>query len=72
MTSEDCHAHAFACAASAALATTEVLSVEFLLMAAQWRAMAERRIFLGRIDWPAEPPDAEIVGLIEVERRGPE
>jgi hypothetical protein len=47
MTAEECHERASACAASAAVAVSEPVALEFLKMAAQWRAMATRTIFLG-------------------------
>ncbi|HXQ12476.1 MAG TPA: hypothetical protein VN805_15895 [Caulobacteraceae bacterium] len=57
MNAEQCHARAAECAANAALSTIESVTLEFLKLAAQWRAMAVRDIFLGfvqeRIDEPA-------------------
>ena len=55
MTAAECNRRASACAANAALANTEVLSLEFLKLAAQWRAMAVREIFLGVVEVPAPP-----------------
>jgi len=52
MTSEECHQRASGCAVNAALATNELISQEFLKMAAQWRAMASKQIFIGRLDEP--------------------
>ena len=49
MTAEECHERASACAANARLAASEPVALEFLKMAAQWRAMAERSIFLGPV-----------------------
>lgn len=49
MTADECHQRAAACAASAELARSEPIALEFLLMADQWRAMAVRTIFLGAI-----------------------
>ncbi len=46
MTAEECHARANLCAANAAVAVNEPVALEFLRMAAQWRAMATRSIFL--------------------------
>ena len=54
MTAEECHARAAACAANAAVATSQSLSLEFLAMAAQWRAMAVRDIFLGHLGAPMD------------------
>jgi hypothetical protein len=57
MNAEQCHARAAECAANAALSSVESVSLEFLRLAAQWRAMAVRDIFLGfvqeRVDEPA-------------------
>jgi hypothetical protein len=56
LTAEECHDRASACAANARLAVSEPVALEFLKMAAQWRAMAERSIFLGSVvvaDGPA-------------------
>ncbi len=56
MTSEDCYRRASQCAENAAVSPTEAVALEFLKLAAQWRAMAVRRIFLGLVDMPVEPP----------------
>ncbi len=50
MNSAECNQRAAACAANAALANAEAVSLEFLKLAAQWRAMAVREIFLGHVD----------------------
>jgi hypothetical protein len=50
MTAEECEQRACACAANAELAVSEPVALEFLRMAAQWRAMAVRTIFLGAVD----------------------
>jgi hypothetical protein len=50
LTAEECHERAGVCAANARLAVSEPVALEFLRMAAQWRAMAERSIFLGSIE----------------------
>ena len=55
MTADECNQRAVDCAAIAATATDEAVSLEFLKLAAQWRAMAVREIFLGMIDEPIEP-----------------
>jgi len=52
MTASECHERASACAANAALAVSEPIALEFLKLAAQWRAMAARLIYLGPIDEP--------------------
>jgi len=46
MTEEECNDRALRCAANAALAQSEPVSLEFLRLAAQWRAMAARVIRL--------------------------
>ncbi len=52
MNAEECNARASACAANAASATVESVALEFLNLAAQWRAMAVRQIFLGHVGDP--------------------
>jgi len=52
MNAEDCNVRAAACAANAALTPDESISSEFLRLAAQWRAMGVRYIFLGSVDEP--------------------
>jgi hypothetical protein len=49
MDTQECNRRASECAASAAVAPGEYLSVEFLKLAAQWRAMAARENFLGKL-----------------------
>ena len=55
MTADECNRKAAECAATAAAATDESVSLEFLKLAAQWRAMAVRDIFLGTMGEPIEP-----------------
>jgi hypothetical protein len=50
MNADQCHTRAAECAANALIAVDEVVSLEFLRLAAQWRAMAVRNIFLGSAD----------------------
>jgi hypothetical protein len=52
MTAEECMARASECARNAAVAVSEPVSLEFLKLAAQWRAMAVRLIYLGPLDQP--------------------
>lgn len=52
MTADECNDRAAMCAANAGLALSEPVSQEFLRLAAQWRAMAGRVIFLERLDEP--------------------
>lgn len=52
MNAEDCNIRAHQCAANAAIAPTEAMAVEFLKLAARWRAMALREKFLGPFDEP--------------------
>jgi hypothetical protein len=56
MTAEECNDRAAACAANASLAVSEPVCLEFLKLAAQWRAMAGRLIYLGPLDEPGDPP----------------
>ena len=52
MNAEECNQRACHCAANAATATDEAISLEFLRMAGQWRAMAVSQNFVG---YPADP-----------------
>ena len=52
MNAEDCNRRASACAANAAIAPVEALTLEYLKLAAQWRAMALRENFLGQLSAP--------------------
>jgi hypothetical protein len=52
----ECHLRAAECAARAATAPAESMSLEFLNLAARWRAMAMRENFLGQMGTPAPPP----------------
>jgi hypothetical protein len=58
MNAEACHARAAECAANAALASVESVALEFLKLAAQWRAMAVRDIYLGLVVEFTDPPAA--------------
>ena len=60
MTSEECHQRAAACAASADMSRDRSLASEFMTLAAHWRAMAVRELFLGPVADPADalPPIA--------------
>ena len=58
MTAEECNAHASACAAKAAMAQDDSVAMEFLTLAAHWRAMGAREIFLGSIEHSIDPTDA--------------
>ncbi len=55
MNSTECNRRASECAENAAVAVEELVSLEFLRLAAQWRSMAVRQIFLGFVDVPAAP-----------------
>jgi hypothetical protein len=57
MNAKECQQHAAQCAVNAAAAADEKIALEFLKMAAQWRAVAVRQIFLGRMDTPSSQPD---------------
>jgi hypothetical protein len=54
MNAEECNERAFHCVANAAQARDETVSQEFLKLAAYWRAMAVRNIFLGHFTDPAD------------------
>jgi hypothetical protein len=53
MNAQECNRRASECADNAALAHVEWIALEFLKLAAQWRAMAVRENFLGQL---GEPP----------------
>ncbi len=57
MDAEQCRMRAAECAANAVISADESVSLEFLRLAAQWRAMAVRDIFLGPV---AEFDDAPV------------
>jgi hypothetical protein len=61
MTAEECHERARRCAANAGLAVSEPVALEFLRMAAQWRAMAVRTILLGSVEAAPETTLASVV-----------
>jgi hypothetical protein len=50
MNPKECNQRACECAANAAAAADESVSLEFLKLAAEWRAMAVREIFVGYVD----------------------
>jgi hypothetical protein len=50
MTADECHQRASDCTANAALAVSETVALEFMKLAAQWRAMAAKAIFLSAAD----------------------
>jgi hypothetical protein len=54
MTADECNARASNCAANAAVAENQFIALEFLSMAAQWRAMAVRDISLGQLSAPID------------------
>jgi hypothetical protein len=56
MTADECHKRANQCAAHASVATDEPMALEFLRLAAQWRAIALRTIFLGSVEATIESP----------------
>jgi hypothetical protein len=49
MNADECNRRASECAANAAISPVESVTVEFLRLAAQWRAMALRENFLGQL-----------------------
>ena len=56
MTNEECRRRAVQCAANASVSPDTSLAQEFLTLAAHWRAMAVREIFLGHVDGPVDQP----------------
>jgi hypothetical protein len=60
MTPHECHGRADRCAANAAAATDQAVSLEFLLLSAKWRAMACRGISL-RISPDGVAPPAALI-----------
>ena len=59
MNATECNQRASDCADNAAASVDESVELEFLRMAALWRAMAVRQIFLGHVvaPPPARRPD---------------
>jgi len=57
MNAEQCNRRASECASKAAIAPDDVAS-EFLKLAAEWRLLAVRDNFLGRLAIPMLPPAA--------------
>ncbi len=53
----ECNLRAAECAAKAASAPTESINLEFLNLAARWRAMAVRENFLGQLGAPWVGPE---------------
>jgi hypothetical protein len=53
----ECNLRAAECAAKAASAPTESINLEFLSLAARWRAMAVRENFLGQLGAPGVAPE---------------
>ena len=50
MTAKDCEVRALKCAENAALAVNAPVAEEFMKLAAQWRAMGSRLLYLGPVD----------------------
>lgn len=63
MNAKECGLRASACAANAASAPAESIALEFLKLAAQWRAMAVRENFLGQLSAVTLAPTSD-VGLV--------
>ncbi len=53
MNAKECNQRASDCADNAAVSADESVAQEFLRMAALWRAMSVRQIFLGHVADPA-------------------
>jgi hypothetical protein len=52
MNADECNRRACECAANAAVSPVESVALEYLKLAAQWRAMAVRDNFLGQLGAP--------------------
>lgn len=71
MDAEQCRERAAECAANALRSADESVSLEFLRLAAQWRAVAVRDIFLGSIaETDDAPADLNAATARLCERRG--
>ena len=49
MNADECNSRASECAENAAISPIDSVALEFLKLAAQWRAMAVRENFLGQL-----------------------
>jgi hypothetical protein len=49
MNADECNRRACECAANAAISPVDAVALEYLKLAAQWRAMAVRENFLGHL-----------------------
>jgi hypothetical protein len=49
MNADECNSRACECAANAAISPLDSVALEYLKLAAQWRAMAVRENFLGQL-----------------------
>ena len=58
MDAAECNRRASECAAKAAIAPVESVALEFLRLAAQWRAMGASEAFLGQLGEGIPPPGA--------------
>jgi hypothetical protein len=58
MNADDCNKRACRCAENAAISPLESVALEYLKLAAQWRAMAVRENFLGQLG-SAPPTSAD-------------
>jgi hypothetical protein len=59
MNADECNRRACECAENAAISPIEPVALEFLKLAAQWRAMAVRENFLGQLGQPSPSGVAE-------------
>ncbi len=57
MNAIECNQRASDCAENAAASVDESVSLEFLRLAAHWRAMAVRQVFFGQVATPYAQPD---------------
>jgi hypothetical protein len=58
MNAAECNRRARECAAFAAIAPVESVALEFLKLAARWRAMGVSEAFLGELGEGVTPPPA--------------
>ena len=67
MNTDECNQRAAACAANAELATDAEVSLEYLRLAARWRSIAVRGIFVGDLGLPVDEPPVSgtIAGLLK-------
>ena len=68
MNADECNQRAAVCAANAELAADAEVSLEYLRLAARWRSIAVRGIFVGDVGLPLDQPP--VSGTIAALLRG--